>query len=526
VRTRYPTDELRWDSRDTANNPASVEYTLTVPRRARVDSVELINGALDVEGVAGLLKATCVNGRLTARNVAGEARLSTINGTLSAEFDRLEEGKAITLTSVNGTLDVVLPSDAGAVLKAETIHGTITNDLGLPVKRGEYVGASLEGQLGAGGARVKLSNVNGVIRVRRAADGRAQSPVTNLLSNEGRDAETREEVRERVDRQVAAETRRARGDAAREEARAGREALDRIKEEARREADRSERDAERAALEARGAAGEAAGDERADDVRRGSDYQLSEVEYRSFQVGARPLVSLSTFDGEITVEAWDKQTVSITATKRARDERAMRGIVLAVAGNGSPRAVSFGVEFPRARRAAADIGASVSLEVRVPRSANVTVRSGDGRVRLAGVSGTLDLRTADGAIEVFDGGGTLTAVTGDGRVRVASFDGDASAETRDGRITLDGRFRSLTARTGAGAITLALAPGSSAEIETDAERVVTDGSAQTLDGVGAVEVSSARRVRRWRVGAGGAAARVSLRTGEGEIYLLRSAGAR
>lgn len=535
VRTRYPTDELRWDSRDTRNNPASVEYTLTVPRRARVDSVELINGGLDVEGVAGLVKATCVNGRLNARGVAGEARLSTINGTLSAEFDRIEQGKTITLSSVNGTLDAVLPSDASAILKAETVHGTITNDLGLPVKRGEYIGESLEGQLGAGGAHVKLSNVNGVIRVRRAADGRAQSSVTNLLSNEGRDAETRDELRQRVDRQVASETRRARTDAEREGERANREALDRIKETARREADRSERDAERerervsreaerVSRAAQAAIQDAARDERAEETRRTDGYRLSEVEYRSFPVGTHPRISLSTFDGEITVEAWDRQMVSVAATKRARDERAMRSIVMAIAAGGSPDAISFGAEFPRERRTAAGAGASVSLEVRVPRNANITVKSGDGRLRLAGVSGEINLRTADGEIAVFDSRGTLTAMTGDGRVRVTAFEGDATAETRDGRITLDGRFRTLAARTGSGAITLALAPGASAEIETDAERVVTDGSAETLDAV-AVEVS-ARRVRRWRVGAGGAANRISLRTGEGEIYLLRSTGAR
>lgn len=533
VRTRYPTDELRWDSRDSRDNPASVEYALTVPRRARVDSVELINGALNVEGVEGLLKATCVNGQLTARGVAGEARLSTINGALSAEFVRLEEGKTITLGSVNGTLDLVLPSDASATLKAETFHGTITNDLGLPVRRGEYVGASLEGQLGAGGAHVKLSSVNGVIRVRRASDGRAQGSVTNLLSNEGREAETLDDSRRRVERRVETETRRARTDSEREGARASREALDRIKEDARREADQSERDAERgrervtreaerAAREVQSAMRDAGRNGNADDARRADGYRLSDVEYRSFPAGARPRVSLSTFDGEITVEAWDKQTVSVTATKRARDETAMRGIT--IVGGESRGVVSFAAEFPRARRSAAGTGASVSLEVRVPRNADVTVKSGDGRLRLAGVSGEINLRTADGAIEVSDSRGTLTAVTGDGRVRVTSFDGDATAETRDGRITLDGRFRTLAARTGSGAITLALAPGSNAEIETDAERVVTDGSAQTLDGV-AVEVST-RRVRHWRVGAGGVAGRISLRTGEGEIYLLRSTGAR
>ncbi|MFL6228288.1 MAG: DUF4097 family beta strand repeat-containing protein [Pyrinomonadaceae bacterium] len=166
VRTRYPTDELRWE-RGSNENPASVEYTLTVPRTARLDSIELINGGLDVEGLAGSIKATCINGRLSARNLTGEARLSTINGTLEAEFDRLEAGKAITLNSVNGTVDLVVPSGISADLTADTVHGTISNDFGMNVRRGEYVGSSLEGQLGGGGARVKLSNVNGAIKIRR-----------------------------------------------------------------------------------------------------------------------------------------------------------------------------------------------------------------------------------------------------------------------------------------------------------------------------------------------------------------------
>jgi hypothetical protein len=168
VRTRYPTQDLSW-TRDSRDNPASVEYTLTIPRAARVDSIELINGGLEVEGLAGSIKATCINGRLRARNLAGEARLSTINGALEAEFESFGEGKAITLNSVNGTVDLFVPAGANASVKADTVHGTITNDFNMAVKRGEWVGESLDGQLGAGGAsRVKLSNVNGSIRIRRA----------------------------------------------------------------------------------------------------------------------------------------------------------------------------------------------------------------------------------------------------------------------------------------------------------------------------------------------------------------------
>ncbi|MDT7542247.1 MAG: hypothetical protein QOE33_2151 [Acidobacteriota bacterium] len=168
VHTHYPTQELRWE-RDSRDNPASVEYTLTIPRTSRVDSVELINGGLEVEGLAGPIKATCINGRLRARNLAGEARLSTINGPLEAEFESFAEGKAITLNSVNGSVDLFVPTGANASVKADTVHGTITNDFNMAVKRGEWIGESLEGQLGGGGtSRVKLSNVNGSIRIRRA----------------------------------------------------------------------------------------------------------------------------------------------------------------------------------------------------------------------------------------------------------------------------------------------------------------------------------------------------------------------
>jgi hypothetical protein len=168
VKTRYPQHDLTWE-RDGRDNPATVEYTLTVPRTARVDSVELINGGLEIDGVAGVVKATCINGRLRARNLAGEARLSTINGALEAEFDRFEDGKAVSLDSVNGTVDLAVPPSASASVRASTVHGSISNDFQIAVKRGEWIGESLEGQLGAGGAaRVKLSNVNGPIRIRRA----------------------------------------------------------------------------------------------------------------------------------------------------------------------------------------------------------------------------------------------------------------------------------------------------------------------------------------------------------------------
>jgi DUF4097 and DUF4098 domain-containing protein YvlB len=161
------------------NNAASVEYTITVPRQARLDKIELVNGRLDVQDVAGEIRASCVNGRIQAHNLQGPVELTTVNGELDASVGQLP-GSELKLSSVNGKVRLTLPSDANAELKVSTISGNISDDFGLPVTRHQFVGRSLHGQLGSGGTLVKLSNVNGEIEIRHAGDNRPLSPAKNL----------------------------------------------------------------------------------------------------------------------------------------------------------------------------------------------------------------------------------------------------------------------------------------------------------------------------------------------------------
>lgn len=173
IETHYRESDEGW-GRHTHNNPGSVEYTLTVPRSARLDEIKLINGALDVSGVTGEVRASCINGRLTARGLGGRARLETINGTLNAEFEHLQN--EIDLSSVNGSLHLTLPSDAKASIEASTVHGGIDNDFGLHTNNHHFVGHDMRGDLGGGGTEIRLHNVNGSIDLRHASDGRAMSP--------------------------------------------------------------------------------------------------------------------------------------------------------------------------------------------------------------------------------------------------------------------------------------------------------------------------------------------------------------
>ena len=183
IETHYLQQDM-WH--DDHHNPASVEYTLTVPRNARLDEIKLINGALDISGVGGEVRASCINGKLVARGLGAQAKLSTINGPLDANFDRLQ-ADPIELSSVNGRVELTLPSDAKASIEAATVHGGIDNDFGLHTNNHRFVGHDLRGEIGGGGVQIRLNNVNGTIHVRHANDGHPLSPAKDL--NRRKDAD-------------------------------------------------------------------------------------------------------------------------------------------------------------------------------------------------------------------------------------------------------------------------------------------------------------------------------------------------
>jgi DUF4097 and DUF4098 domain-containing protein YvlB len=142
-----------------------VEYTLTIPRTAVVDDVDLVNGNLLIVGVEGGTDAETVNGDIVARDGAGNTSLSTVNGGIELHVGRLGYGESIDLETVNGSLDLYLTASSGAEIRAESVNGKLSNDFGIEVHKGKYVGSDFRGTIGGGGARVNLESVNGPITV-------------------------------------------------------------------------------------------------------------------------------------------------------------------------------------------------------------------------------------------------------------------------------------------------------------------------------------------------------------------------
>ena len=501
IKTEYPDESFR-GNRQRIDNPATVDYALTVPRKAVLESIELINGRIDIDAVEGNVKATSINGSVTARGLMGEAKLSTINGPLEVVFTQLDESKPISLNSVNGNVTLIIPSNSNAMIRASTVHGAITNDFGIQVKHGEYVGHNLDGQIGSGGPKIKLENVNGAIRISHAQDGRAVSPASSVASIERANGEMADDINRSVER-ITDDVVRMQVDNVRRE-RATREAqreaqkqVDAALRDSQREIEQAQREVER---ETRVQARVAAAVKTAVDT----NARFTSQETKSIPVSGVPRVNITTFDGSVTVHGWDQAEVRYTATKRAQDEETLKQIAVTAEQQGQTIAINATNDNQE--------NASVHLDVYVPRQSSLHVSSGDGPLTLSGVSGDITLRSGDGPIIVSDSKGQLRVNTDDGPIQINKFDGQVDARTGDGPIALDGDFNALAARTGDGQISLSVPAGSSFTIETN----VTDAISNEGFSV-AEDVTPSPRVKRWKIGNGGRI--FVLKTGEGKILL-------
>ncbi len=121
---------------------------------------------------------------------------------------------------------------------------------------------------------------------------------------------------------------------------------------------------------------------------------------------------------------------------------------------------------------------NLKIEVRMPKSADaeietgdgavetlpldgsLKIHTGDGSVRTASVTGDLDVDTGDGSITVDGAKGKIHLRTGDGQIQAHGLDGALEASSGDGHITIAGRFDALSVKTGDGSINAQALPGS------------------------------------------------------------------
>lgn len=156
VITRYP---------ETQPLDVTVEYSIRVPSRLQLTSIQTVNGDIRVRDLETGGELRTVNGDLEVLNGAGHVGARTTNGNVRLELAHLGEGsEPIRVETVNGSVALEVPASVDAEVHAQSLNGDFQSDLPLDVQTSTGR-AEVRARLGDGGAAVVLRTVNGGIRI-------------------------------------------------------------------------------------------------------------------------------------------------------------------------------------------------------------------------------------------------------------------------------------------------------------------------------------------------------------------------
>ena len=517
----------KWNDKrnENRNRKLEVEFRLSVPRTAVLNEIETVNGSVSVSNFTNVTKVSAVNGNVTAANLRGRANLSTVNGQVTADFDRVDGSSRIDLSTVNGEVSLLVPSDVNATIKADSLNGNITNDFGLPVRKGQYVGRDLYGRVGTGEAQIKLNSVNGRLSIGRKSDGRSPNPATNLLPNKKADEDLDEDgdhdqssavdavkIQREVERAMR-ESRKVTADAM-VEAQKAIEAVGphKIKIDELKKLEKIKVDVDTKKIESD--MKESMMQQRAERDRMRQAVWFSgtptvEKKRNTIAVKGAPKVNIEANGCAVNVRGWDKAEVQYVVTevagRRGRsatvtEERKDSTVTLRVTNNSETAAFptpAFQLSPERVR-----------IEVYVPRKSNLKIVT-DGEIRLDGVSGNIELKGEDESINIRDVDGSLNLSASEAQVRVIGFKGEFDSQTACGDVFLEGDFKKLSAKATDGTVTLTLPENANASFTSNTE---VEG-----DGVEVVREDETT----WRLGKGGT--KFNFDFNEGKLVVRSSA---
>src|SRR6266571_1603343 len=147
---------------------------------------------------------------------------------------------------------------------------------------------------------------------------------------------------------------------------------------------------------------------------------------KTYQLSGRAELRVETSDANIRVTTWDQNTIEAKVTT-SRYKIGEGGIRVDQRQTGD--SVEIEVRYPHHNFNFEWGQHKVDIIVQMPREGRVNLRTGDGKIDIAGLKGEMDLHS------------------GDGSENLESVDGKLHASTGDGHITANGRFDELELKT-------------------------------------------------------------------------------
>ena len=136
-------------------NPGSVE-------------IEAVSGDVTVQGLSGNGSIEAVSGDIKLDGTLGDTEIEAVSGDIRFQGG-FAPGAKISISSVNGDVDLKLPGNVSARFQVSTFSGDIKSDFGgTPERTDPHVpGMKLDATAGGGDARVDIESFSGEVRIRR-----------------------------------------------------------------------------------------------------------------------------------------------------------------------------------------------------------------------------------------------------------------------------------------------------------------------------------------------------------------------
>jgi DUF4097 and DUF4098 domain-containing protein YvlB len=236
---------------------------------------------------------------------------------------------------------------------------------------------------------------------------------------------------------------------------------------------------------------------------------------KTYDLTGKPDLRVEASDAHVRISTWDQSKIEAHVTTRGWH---IGGGDLEIVEHQQGNAVA--LELRQHHRAHISFGIDnrrTDLEIRMPRSAKVNVRSGDGSIVARGLEGELEFASVDGRVDLEDLDGSLRAKTSDGSMRASGRFDVLELHTSDGRIEVEARRGSQLreawdVRTSDGSVALRV----QGDLAADVELHTSDGHITTNIPI-VVEGSFNSHDVRGKMNGGGN--RLSVHTSDGSVTL-------
>ena len=239
---------------------------------------------------------------------------------------------------------------------------------------------------------------------------------------------------------------------------------------------------------------------------------------KTYDLTGKPELRVAASDANVRIEPWDQNKIEARVTTHGWHiggggleivEHQQGNAVDIELRHHSHTHFSFSVENRR-----------TDLEIHMPRNAKVDVRSEDGSITARGLQGELDFTSGDGRLQLEDVDGTLHARTSDGSVRVSGRFDMVDLHTSDGRIEFEARpgskiLQPWEVRTSDGSVEVRIP----ADLAADLDLHTSDGHITTNIPI-EVQGSFDKENIRGKMNGGGN--RLTVHTSDGSITLDKS----